>query len=139
MSRYVRNQIIRSEFDGDVVVATVSPMTLEELLLIEDSIPFKDASAEEKKAGHAKVYDLSVEGLKKHCQKIEGLTDAAGAAVGSEEVFRDAYFKDLVTDIFKQWYAGRKPVNPKEPGSSSTSDSGESTSEPKTPTSATEG
>lgn len=139
MSKYVRNPIVKVKFDGDDVSVVLTPITLEERFKLEDEMPDKTDSPEVKAEKNLKVFHLSRGMLKEHIQKIEGLRDAANVDIGVEEVFRDAYFRDLCSKIFRGWYALKEPVNPEVPASSSTDASEDSNSTPKTSTGVTAG
>lgn len=130
MSNYVRNPVVKCEFDGDSITVVLTPIEFAERLAIEDAMPFQDDTPEVRDVKHLDCATKSRVALRAHMKELTGLRDLAGVDIGIDEMFRDSYFENLVATIFRAWWKMRKPENPKAPASSSTGSSEGSPSQP---------
>jgi len=123
LSRYVRNVIVKTSFDGDEVTVTLKPMTFADRLFIDQNVPegaLKDASREQRIAFATAARERCIPAV----LSIQGLKDADGQALGAE-VLGDAYFADLVSVVWQEWYRAASVADPKQPaGESSASSAG---------------
>lgn len=150
MSKYVRQVIYDGEFDGDTVKVFLRPISFVDELSVEDCMPelppkldtpervetwiksrfvnteaYKTWMEVQEKRGR-ELLTLTVKLLSDYITDVQGLFDAAGVALGKDEMLRDAYFIGLTTKIFNHWYKAKDPQRPARPTSPTEEDSKES-------------
>lgn len=103
MSKFVRNIVIKQEFEGDTVTVTLLPLKYGAALRLR--------SAADEKVDGLKFVDLLREILPEHVVSLEGLYDAGGGEVGAATVFEHAYFAVLLTNIGAAWLTESSPKN----------------------------
>lgn len=101
MSKFVRNISITKQFDGDTATFTLRPMSYVTALKFND---MRELSQEvQGKYG--------LEALREHLVAVTGVTDAAGAPLGVEDILGAAYFIPLVSEVTAAWVQESMPGN----------------------------
>lgn len=101
MSKFVRSISITKQFDGDTVTFTLRPMSYVTALKFHD---MREGAQEE----HGR---FSLEALREHLVSVTGVTDAAGAPLGAEDLLGAAYFIPLVGEVTAAWVQESMPGN----------------------------
>lgn len=109
MSGYVRDIIIKRQWQGDDVTIVMKPAKFVDLMgfgkfdrgtFAQEQLP----AFSEKLKGYTKT----LSGLKAH--------DASEISV--DEFYENAYFIELVTEVLSEWLGKATPSNPPSPGAS---------------------
>lgn len=98
MSKFVNRVIVDQEFEGDRVRMTLRPMGKADALRIAVS----GDGGGEGSVGGSRV-DAMLEAFAGHLESVEGLTDAAGAAVTKDVMLGSAYFTQLLVAAAVEW------------------------------------
>lgn len=116
MSGYVQKITVRKDFEGDIVVVTLRPMGWIDKLNIDDLIPpettGKTPARTRTKEENRAITDVSIQTMAKYVESVSGLRDASGAEVSIEALTTTAYFFDLSTTIFADWYGASRVKDP---------------------------
>jgi len=102
MSGFIPQRNVTIDFDGDTVSVTLKTLSKEAYLKIMPHLKTKDDVVKMSFADQADFMRLSMEILPEHVTSLTGLIDGNGSPVSSETVFTEAYFFDLVGDIFNE-------------------------------------
>lgn len=109
MSQYVRNIIVKREFQDDKVTVTFRPVEF------VDALKFKNIAADE-------LSEDDVPGifnkLKAYVISLSGLRADDGSDVTVDEFFSLLYFNELLLDVLTEWVSRGSPKNPRLPGAS---------------------
>ena len=111
MSGYVREIVVKREFQGDHVTIVLSP------LKFADALKFSEADFK-----HLKPQELGpiVQDMKGYVKRLDGLKADDASPVAIDEMFESAFFSELVTDILTEWVERGLPQNPQSAGASPT-------------------
>lgn len=114
MGKFVQSIRFELKFEDDTAKFTCRPMdraTAIKLFSLPD-VPVLDKDGlqlidkESKKPKTTKgpeAVELLTSAFAGHLESVEGLTDAAGAAIGKEAVLGNAYFVGLVMEASNEW------------------------------------
>lgn len=139
MSGYVKNVIIKTQFDGDTVTAVMRPISLIDRIELEDQVPYKSDAPEVRGTKSALLAPKLPAIVASYLVSIEGLRDNSGEPLGHEIITRDGYFSDLTGTLFRDWFAQRAPKDPTPPAAATTDASADSRSPSESPKSASAG
>jgi|NOAtaT_6_FD_contig_61_1072674_length_745_multi_2_in_0_out_0_2 hypothetical protein len=103
MSKFVRNIVIKQEFEGDTVTVTLLPLKYGAALRMRGIV---DGTGDA-----ARFVDVLREILPEHLVSFGGLHDAGGSEVESATVFEHAYFAVLLANIGMEWLKESSPKN----------------------------
>lgn len=107
MSKYVRNVVFKTEFDGDAIELTLRPLTFEQMLNVRRSVP-KDESADEQLRFSQDLAALVIGQI----VDVRGLLAADGSAIALPEL-GNAYFGALMTLAGMHLIQQATPASPK--------------------------
>lgn len=104
---FLRSTKFTTEFDGEQVAITLSPLLRGDMLRwLPELQKLSGSERTAQLAAFSELLDRDADALKKYVTKVEGLTDAAGAPVNVDDMFQYAHFSLLVMQVFMQLLAG---------------------------------
>lgn len=109
MSGYVRNIVIKREFEGDNVTIALKPAEFGDMLNF-GKIDAKNLNKDE--------LVLMFTKLKAYVAGLSGLKAGDASDVSVDELFSAAYFTGFLTDVLAEWLEKALPANPSSPGAS---------------------
>jgi len=109
MSRYVKQVIHRTKFDGDDVTVTLEPFRYADLLQLDGLVVAGTKDSE--------VLNLYSKMLPAYIAKVEGLRDAAGVEMTGADICNSVYFSALLVDIGNALVNAAKLADPRLPAS----------------------
>lgn len=120
MSKFLKTIEFKTEFEGDQVVATLTPLSFEDALRYEDlEVVPEDDSERAKSIAHSKVSTMIAQTLAgflpKYCLELKGLNDAEGKVLTIHEVCANAYFGPLIIEMGRALVRAAYPQRPKKP------------------------
>lgn len=106
MSGYVRDVVIKKQWDGDKVTFVLKPIGTGEMLGVTQFL--NDGKL------NLPVSELPkfLEQMKPFTKKVDGLKTHDAAEVTLDELYEAAYFFPLLTDVAIEWISKGTPENP---------------------------
>lgn len=111
MSGYVREIVIKKDFQDDKVTVVMLPAKFQDMLSIAD-LDLKKLSTKD----FAPIMKLA----RPYLKTLSGLKAHDASEVSADEFFDNAYFLELLTDVLIEWIDKALPANPPSPGASLT-------------------
>jgi hypothetical protein len=114
VSGYVRDIVIKKDWDGDKVTLVLRPVSFDDMLAVSNILVNGKAIIP--------VADLRtfLARMKPYTKTLSGLKAYDGSEVSIDELFDTAYFIELLTDVIAEWLEKGIPANPSSPGASLT-------------------
>lgn len=110
MSKFVRNIVVKTNFDGDAVTLTLSPLTLGEVMIAGKAAREMQANPDSLDSG--KLLETMLPMITRHLVKLEGLVAADNSAVTTDEFLGSSYFTRVIVEAGKELLASAYPQNP---------------------------
>jgi hypothetical protein len=107
VSEYVREIIVKRQFQGDNVTVVLKPVKFSDAL--------KFSNLDVAKLSVAELGPM-VQDMKGYITKLDGLKAHDASDVTADEMFESAYFAELVTDVLTEWIGRGLPSNPSSAG-----------------------
>lgn len=111
MSKYLRSTVETFNFDGDNVIVRLRPISFQDFLRF-NSIPVIQDEEGNKTMDMLEVTTLLREIVPTYVENIEGLVDAAGGKIEPAEIYNNAYFAPLISDIGAALIKAGSPPSP---------------------------
>lgn len=112
MSKFVKEIVHTSEFEGDMVTVVLRPAEVVDFMKMSESGTKTEA---QKRATVIAATDM----LPKYTIRVSGLKDDKGEELTSEEVYKNVYFLSLISTWVSVWLQGSQPKNSKSPAGQS--------------------
>jgi hypothetical protein len=109
VSKYVRDIVIKKQFEEDLVTVVLRPMKF------GDALRFAELDTE--KMSPKEVIPF-METMKGYVKTLSGLKTHDAADVTVDELFESTYFLDFLTDVLVEWLEKSTPSNPPSAGAS---------------------